>query len=141
MVFRVNYYGVEKAATSEWIKKVCRRVFEDEDCSCSNVLSIVLVNNDYIKSLNKKFLKRDTPTDVIAFPLNEEDIWAEIYISIDKAEEQAKFYNVTFNNELARLLIHGLLHLLDYDDQDEKSKIIMNNKENEYLKKLDSIIK
>ena len=74
-------------------------------------------------------------TDIITFDYseNKNGIDAEIFISIDDAESNARKYKVHLKNEITRLIIHGILHLLGYDDQQKKDKIIMKRKENDLL--------
>jgi len=101
-------------------------------------ISISLVNNEFIHNMNREFRKIDRPTDVISFAYidNEKDrqaflfkkheiILGEIYISIEKANEQAKEYGHSLDHELCFLFIHGLLHLLGYDHLKKEDEDIM----------------
>jgi len=76
-------------------------------------------------------------TDIITFDYSENrnNIDGEIFISIDDAESNASIFKVHFKNEITRLIIHGILHLLSYDDQQKKDKIIMKRMENDLLNK------
>ncbi len=85
------------------------------------LLNIIFVDDQYIKELNKKYLGRDRPTDVLAFPLDEE-IWAEIYISQDRAHLQAQALNISPKQEICNLIRHGILHLLGFSHQEMKDK-------------------
>ena len=98
-------------------------------------MSIIVVDNNRICELNKQFLRRDGTTDVIAFPFNEDtdEVWGEIYVCDDQARIQAETYGVSYREELARLVIHGILHLLGYDDTHEQGKNKMTVRENHYL--------
>lgn len=81
-------------------------------------ITVVFVDDRTSRKLNRRFLAHDRPTDVIAFPLGEEpNLEGEIYVNLDKARRQARTYRVTAANETARLIIHGTLHLLGYDDR------------------------
>lgn len=132
----VNFHKVKKKVAEDWIKQIIYTILESEKIFHQGDISVVLVSDEYITRLNKKFLYRDRPTDVLVFPLEEDDLWGEIYISMDRAEEQSTFYQVNFCQELARLVIHGILHLLGYDDQHAKARYIMHSKEEYYLQKL-----
>ncbi len=102
-----------------------------------NSLAIIFTNNYHIKKINKEFLNHNYTTDVIAFSLGKDcGIDAEIYINLDAARKQAKEYMVSYSNEVSRLIIHGLLHIIGYNDatSDEKKKII--KLENKYLTKI-----
>jgi rRNA maturation RNase YbeY len=99
------------------------------------MISLIFVNTNYIVELNRQFLNHDYSTDVLSFPLNESvsPLIGEIYVNLDKVEEQAEDYEVTFDNELQRIVIHGLLHLCGYRDDDESSKRRMTALEDSYL--------
>ena len=98
-------------------------------------ISIILSNREFVSNLKKQYFNVDVFTDVIAFNLEDEGdaIDGEIYISIEDILENSKIYNITFNDEFKRVLIHGLLHLLGYDDTTEKQKNIMRKLENKYM--------
>ncbi|HID93132.1 MAG TPA: rRNA maturation RNase YbeY, partial [bacterium (Candidatus Stahlbacteria)] len=89
------------------------------------------VDDTYIKDLNKKYKKREYPTDVLCFEVATEfpkkTLLGDIYISVDRAKEQAQKIGEDLDRELARLLIHGILHLLGYNHKD------MSTKEDYYL--------
>ena len=97
------------------------------------IFNIIIVNNEYIHNLNKEYRNVDRPTDVISFALEDNGsmetaygrILGDIYISIDKAREQAKEYGHSLKRELAFLSIHGLLHLLGYDHMEEEEEKVM----------------
>jgi rRNA maturation RNase YbeY len=80
------------------------------------------------------FLGHDEPTDVISFPLEEEvRLEGEVYVNLDRAKEQAKHFGVSFRNEVARLVIHGILHLVGYDDTTTEQARIMKSEEDRQL--------
>jgi probable rRNA maturation factor len=97
-------------------------------------LGVICTHNSFIRTINRKFLAHDYSTDVIAFPLDDVgDGEAEIYINLDAARTQAKKYNVTYTQEVQRLLIHGALHLLGYGDKTHREKNKMNTREEFFL--------
>ncbi|MFA3781898.1 rRNA maturation RNase YbeY [Melioribacteraceae bacterium 4301-Me] len=98
-------------------------------------LSINFVNNEQILAINKKFLGHNYFTDVITFNYSKEsnNFDGEILISIDEAKKNAKKYKVDLNEEIARLIIHGVLHLLGFDDQNSKKRIIMKSYEDKLI--------
>jgi probable rRNA maturation factor len=97
-------------------------------------LSIVLADDAFLRGLNARFLKKDRPTDVIAFSLGEDGgPWGEIYVSVERTAEQAGQYGVHPKQELARCVIHGVLHLLGYEDATGRERDGMRRKEDEYL--------
>jgi rRNA maturation RNase YbeY len=96
-------------------------------------VDIVLLSDSRIRTLNKQYLKHDYATDVITFPLEEQPLYGEIYVSLETARRQAKEYQVTVVNELCRLAVHGALHLLGYDDAEKKDREAMAAMENKYI--------
>lgn len=103
--------------------------------------NIILVDNKKIHELNKIYRRVDRPTDVITFALEDHEdiefadgrVLGDIYISIEKAQEQAKEYGHSFMRELAFLCIHGFYHLLGYDHMTEEDEKIMFAKQEEVL--------
>ena len=99
-------------------------------------ISIVLSNDNLINKLKKEFFNTDEYSDVIAFRLNDysnSNIEGEVYVSVQRVFENAEKYNEKKSKEISRVLIHGVLHLLDYKDKSKKEKNIMTKKENQYL--------
>ena len=101
---------------------------------------IIFVNNDKIHEINKNYRGVDRPTDVISFALEDNKtieldhrLLGDIYISIDKAHEQALEYGHSFKRELSFLSIHGLLHLLGYDHMKEEDEKVMFKKQDDIL--------
>jgi len=118
------------------VENIINTVFEKEGFTADNV-SLVFGNDELLNQLKNEFFNKDQLTDVIAFRLNDYDekrVEGEIYISIPRARENSNSYNELFEKEIGRLIIHGSLHLLNYDDQSEADKANMTKKEDEYLK-------
>ena len=100
-------------------------------------INYIFCSDDYLYKLNVDFLNHDTLTDVISFDYSVgKELHGDIYISIDRVEENAKDFNVSFNEELARVLIHGVLHYCGYKDKSEADEKVMRFKEDYYLSKL-----
>jgi len=120
---------------SRWIKQIALSVLNNEGVNQCGSLSVILVSDGKMKEINQKFLNKNVPTDVMAFQLDEkdEDEWGEVYISLDRAHEQAKQFATSWKEELARYVIHGVLHLLGYDDKTSKARSNMRQLENQYL--------
>ena len=78
-------------------------------------INLRLMKDKEIRELNRKFRKKDKPTDVLAFPMGEEGVLGDIAISTETAKRNAKRYGVGYDQEMKRLVIHGALHLLGYD--------------------------
>jgi probable rRNA maturation factor len=102
-----------------------------------SALSIIFCDDAHLRSINKEFLKHDYNTDIITFDLSSSDdeVSGEIYISIDTVKENASYYQVAVSTELKRVIFHGLLHLLGYDDNSKADKIRMREMEDAWLGK------
>jgi len=98
-------------------------------------VNIILTNRESLNKLKKEYFNVDHFTDVIAFNLEDknESIEGEVYISIDDVLENSKIFSTSFNNEFKRVLIHGVLHLIGYDDHEENDIKIMRDLEQKYL--------
>lgn len=101
-----------------------------------NELQYVFCTDDFLHKLNFDFLSHDTLTDIITFDYTSGDIIAgEIYISIDRVVDNANYLDVAFEDELDRVLIHGILHLCGYLDKSEAEKSLMRAKEDDCLER------
>ena len=121
----------------EKVKEVL--IYATEKEKLRNVeFNVIIVDNNYIHNLNKTYRNIDRETDVITFALDDEDkvktegdidILGDIYISIDKAKEQAEEYGHTFLREITFLAVHGFYHLLGYDHMNEEEEKVMFQKQ------------
>lgn len=134
----LNYYFEEideftfSEKTNEWIEKIIQSEKKE-----AGDISFIFCSDHYLLGINKEFLNHDYFTDVITFDYVEEDkISGDIFISVDRVKENAETFNVTYKNELNRVMIHGILHLLGYKDKSVQEKQLMTQKEDEYLSKL-----
>ena len=108
-----------------------------EDKSVGEI-TYIFCSDDYLYQINLECLKHYTYTDVITFNYCVDDIiFGDIFISIDRIKENAITFNTNFNNELHRVMINGILHLIGYNDKSEKEKRMMRSKEDFYLSLLD----
>lgn len=96
-------------------------------------LDYIFVTDEEILQINRQALDHDYYTDILTFPSSYQPIIGEIYISWDRIKEQAIQYNVTTEQELRRIMVHGLLHLCDYDDKTAELKQKMTKREDLYL--------
>jgi probable rRNA maturation factor len=134
-IFNQTNTELEELST---IKKVLEYAYQKENLTNTS-FNVIIVDNTYIHELNKKYRHIDRPTDVITFALEDEDsvingsnerILGDIYISLDKAREQAQEYEHSLLRELSFLAVHGFYHLLGYDhDTQEKEKIMFSKQE------------
>ena len=102
----------------------------------NSTINIIISDDEFLRKLKKDFFDVDAYTDVISFNLEDEgeNIDGEIYISWDRINDNADKYKQTADSELKRIIIHGILHLLGYDDQTKQEKLMMTELENKYLK-------
>ena len=117
-------------------KSIINYVFSKEKINLYEI-SVIFTSDIYVSDLKKRFFLKDQWTDVIAFPLHSKKkgkIEGEIYISMPTAKENAEKFNQAYEKEVARLIIHGVLHLLDYSDQSYKEKQNMSKMEESILK-------
>ena len=105
-----------------------------ENIDIQNV-SYVFCKDEFLLELNRKYLNHDTYTDILTFTLSDRSapINAEIYISMERVLENSISLGIDFQEELNRVMIHGILHLCGFDDRTSKEKKIMRQKENFYL--------
>ena len=101
-----------------------------------NSIGYIFCSDDYLLTLNEKFLKHATLTDTITFNYssNISQIEGEVFISVERVRENATKFSVPFEEEINRVMIHGALHLCGYNDKKDKEKSIMKRKEDKYLK-------
>lgn len=119
----------------EAIVEFIQLIQKDERLEATNI-TVVLVTDEYLRNLHREYLDDDTVTDVMTFNMVEgKPVEGEIYISVDRALDQAAVYNASIETELARLIVHGLLHLNGMDDQLEEERLMMRTSEDHYLAK------
>ena len=134
MVKNLQIYSQDSSINKRVIHKLISALMEEFNLTIS-FLSISFINSARLRDVNKEYLKHDYETDVITFNYSKKikEIDGEILISFEEADRNSKKYKVTYGKELCRLVIHGMLHLLNFDDKDTKSKKIMKQMENELI--------
>lgn len=115
------------------IKKWLKLVAESEVFSLGTV-SVIFCSDNYILDINQRFLQHDYFTDIITFDYSEgEKISGDLFISVDSVRENSIEYGTEFEEELHRVIVHGILHLIGYDDHTDEEIRTMRSKENYYL--------
>ncbi|MEQ8362132.1 MAG: rRNA maturation RNase YbeY [Cyclobacteriaceae bacterium] len=116
--------------TSTWIKEAIKKEKGQLD-----ELNYIFCSDQYLLSINQQYLKHNTLTDIITFGHSEKGtpISGDIYISIERVKENAQHFEIPFEEELHRVIIHGILHLLGYKDKKSGDKALMRKKEEAYL--------
>ena len=125
----IDFQLISQNSLSVWIEKT----IETEGAILGEV-SYIFCSDDYLHQMNVEYLNHDTLTDVITFPYNDNPIEGDIFISIDRVKDNAQDLNIAFNDELHRVMIHGVLHLCGYTDETDEQESEMRQKEDEYLK-------
>ena len=130
----INQKFINYQLNESKISKIADIIFKNEKRSFEK-LSIILEDDEYLRSLKKQYFNQNFYTDVIAFNLADSGlpIDGEIYISLPRIMDNAKEYNSNLNDEFKRIIIHGLLHLCGYNDQTVSDKKNMTNLEDQYI--------
>ncbi|WP_378186067.1 rRNA maturation RNase YbeY [Aquimarina sp. W85] len=124
-----NTSKLEEEPLKKWLIKAC----ESEGKAIEEIV-FILCDDVYLLEINKKFLNHDTYTDIITFDNSVGNLLsADIFISQERVKENAEIYNCSYDNEMRRVLVHGLLHLCGYKDKTAKEQALMTSKENEKL--------
>ena len=139
-MIEINNLVNEKIEELSDVEKIITFAMKKENIDA--LISIIIVDNEYIHKINKEYRGKDAETDVISFALEDEDsivlpdgirVLGDIYISIDKAREQAKLYGHSLKREICFLAVHGFYHLLGYDHMSKEDEEIMFKKQEEVL--------
>ena len=97
-------------------------------------INYIFCDDSYLNKINQEFLNHDTYTDIISFDYTlGKEVGGDIFISIERVLENAKKFNEVFENELHRVMIHGILHFIGYKDKTKKDKTLMRTKEDEKI--------
>jgi len=122
---KINQILPKKSWILNCVKKENKSILKIDFIFCSDM---------YLKKLNKKHLAHNTLTDVITLDYStNEYLLGDVFISIERVKENAQIYKMTLENEISRVMIHGVLHLIGYKDRSNEQKKIMRKKENKYL--------
>ena len=126
----------QKMQNNRWLKMVAgsemRRI---------GAVNIIFCSDNYILDVNMRYLQHDYFTDIITFDYCEGDkLSGDLFISVDSVRENALYYGTEFEDELNRVMVHGLLHLIGYDDHTEEEQKVMREKEDYYLSLRKSIL-
>ena len=121
------------------VKKWVSQVIQLRGKRVGNI-SYLFCDDEYLLGVNQQYLNHDTYTDIITFDYVEGDVLSgDLFISIDSVRENASFYGAEFLTELRRVMVHGLLHLIGYDDHTPEEQKVMRSKEDYYLSLRESV--
>jgi probable rRNA maturation factor len=131
----VNFDLKDKAALRRWITATAKN-----EGYTIEALNYIFSSDKFLHKINEQYLHHDNYTDIITFDLSypnsqlpTSNLQGEIFISIERIKENAKMFKTTFKNELHRVMIHGVLHLIGYKDKTKADKANMRKKEDYYL--------
>lgn len=128
--FKSDFIQDDKTKYSDWIT----RILESESFVAGQI-DYIFCTDDYLLELNQQYLNHDTLTDIITFDYTKgKTISGDIFISTDRVKENADAFGVAFENEVHRVMSHGLLHLMGYGDKTVEEKAEMRRKEEEKIK-------
>ncbi|MBQ4913387.1 rRNA maturation RNase YbeY [Maribacter sp. MMG018] len=127
--YETDFSLSEKDKYRSWIKTIC----ESEEYT-SGELNYIFCDDSYLLNINQQYLQHDTYTDIITFDYTSGSVVSgDIYISIERVKENSIRFNVSFNNELLRVMAHGVLHLMGYKDKKKEDIEEMRKKEEEKI--------
>ncbi len=127
--YEIDFKLDNESELSNWISSVIT-----EENFNEGEINYIFCDDAYLLKLNIEFLNHDTLTDIISFDYTMgKQINGDIYISIERVNENASDFNIDFINELKRVMVHGVLHYCGYNDKSEKEQVVMHSKENYYM--------
>src|SRR6478736_2151312 len=128
--YETDFVLDNETAYSDWISSVISSEGKKE-----GEINYIFCDDDYLHNINVEYLQHDTLTDIISFDYSVgNELNGDIFISIERVRENAVDFNVSFEEELRRVLIHGVLHYCGYKDKSEEEDRLMRNKEDEKIK-------
>ena len=115
---------------SNWISEVILSENKKE-----GEINYIFCDDDYLLEINQQYLDHDTLTDIISFDYSVgNELNGDIFVSVERVKENASDFNVTFHEEIQRVLVHGILHYCGYKDKTESDELVMRSKEDEKMK-------
>jgi probable rRNA maturation factor len=121
--------------SEEFIRKVVSEVLDTEGCVCNEV-ALYFVDVKEISNLHEQFFDDPSPTDCISFPMDDDEILGEVFVCPQVAIEYAQEHSLDPHQEMTLYVVHGLLHLLGYDDIEEKDIVVMRQAEQRHMQNL-----
>ena len=122
--------------TTNWLNSVV-----EQEGKTLGEITIIFCSDAYLYDLNIKYLNHDTLTDIITFDyVVGKELHGDVYISVDRVKENAEIYKCSYQQELHRVMVHGVLHLCGYKDKSSVDSVIMRAKEDYYLNQFDALV-
>jgi rRNA maturation RNase YbeY len=128
--YELDFKLEDEAAYSDWISNVISSELKNE-----GEINYIFCDDDYLVEINQQYLDHDTLTDIISFDYSiGNELHGDIFISIERVRDNAADFNVSFQEELKRVVVHGVLHYCGYKDKSEEDEKLMRQKEEEKMK-------
>lgn len=128
--FELDFQLINESKYSDWVN----RILVSEGFEAGQI-DYIFCTDEYLLEINKKYLNHDTLTDIITFDYTKGVVVSgDIFVSVDRVKDNAEGFDVDVNNELLRVMSHGLLHLMGYGDKKDEEVIEMRTKEDEKIK-------
>ena len=128
--YEIDFTLENYQAYEDWLSEVITSENKTE-----GEINYIFCDDDYLLEINQQYLDHDTLTDIISFDYSiGNDLHGDIFIAIDRVKENALDFNVSFEEELKRVLVHGILHYCGYKDKSENEEKLMRQKEDEKIK-------
>ncbi|MCQ2175967.1 MAG: rRNA maturation RNase YbeY [Bacteroidales bacterium] len=125
----IKFEFKDKLSNNRWLRLVA-----SSEVKKLGDINIIFCSDNYILDVNMKYLQHDYFTDIITFDYCEGNVLnGDLFISVDSVRENASYYGTEFPDELKRVMVHGILHLIGYDDHSEEDIKVMRSKEDYYL--------
>ncbi|OUS02381.1 rRNA maturation RNase YbeY [Flavobacteriales bacterium 33_180_T64] len=130
--YETDFILENKEQITQWISSVI-----SEEAFNEGEINYIFCDDNYLLGINLEFLDHDTLTDIISFDYTMgKEINGDIYISVERVQENAEEFKTVFSNELHRVMVHGVLHYCGYKDKSETEEKLMREKENYYINRL-----
>ena len=128
--YELDFKLEDETAYLDWLSNVISSEIKDE-----GEINYIFCDDDYLLEINQQYLDHDTLTDIISFDYSiGNELHGDIFISIERVRENATDFNVAFEEELKRVVVHGVLHYCGYKDKNEEDETLMRQKEEEKMK-------
>ena len=126
----IDFHLENELAFSNWISRVILSENKKE-----GDINYIFCDDEFMLDINKQYLNQDYYTDIISFDYSVgNELHGDVFISIERVQENAEDFNAAFDEELKRVIIHGILHYCGYKDKSDEEEISMRNKEDEKIK-------